>query len=201
MKFIDDKRNLFIIWLCAILLAAASAIIEEAKKSFNGNVEIKVEHTLSGATDNFPDSVEKINTISADVQLKSHPYLMINKFLPSFFAPKQTLNDPVYALLLMSICVLFLIRAKKIKLKNLFSSHFVKGIYWAGLLCFLFGLIEYIRHFLLNKYILQLSHDTYQLPHFYVFGSIILWLGILLSWLYRILKQAEVLQKEQELTI
>jgi hypothetical protein len=201
MKFIDDKRNLFIIWLCAIILAAASAIFEEAKNAINRKVEIQVERTLNNSPSIVSDSVGKTNVISEDVQLKSHPYLIIDKFLPSFLAPKQTLNDPVYGLLLICICILFLIRAKKIYLRNLFSSGFVKGIYWAGLLCFLFGLIEYLRHFFLNKYILQVSHDTYQLPHFYVFGSIILWLGILLSWLYRILKQAEVLQTQQELTI
>jgi hypothetical protein len=96
--------------------------------------------------------------------------------------------------------IIFLVRVRKLNLNKLFSPGVISGLGWAGITCFVFAVLHYLRMYLINNYVIEATQKNYHLEHFSIINAYT-WAGILVTWLYRILQQAEQLQTEQELTV
>lgn len=188
------------------MLAAFSHISDLLTDQMYDPTDIKVEEKDLRLRYTENDSLHPvIRAFSPTVVVKGKPFIKVEgNYLVNFFAPGDSVEDPLFALLFISLAIIFLFRIKKISRIDIdkpFTSQMVIGIKWAGICCLVFALLDYLRLYLINNYIKDVTDNIYHLERFTFFSSTFAWAGLLLSWLYRILRKAEVLQIEQELTV
>ncbi len=205
MSFFKNKKLGLTIWLCSIILLSLMALADNLNNLPLDEVYIKVEEEKISSQFFFEDSVRPtIRTFDESTVIKGHPYLKIKEgnMLLKLFAPGDDIFlDPIYTLLILSICIIFLIRMKTYNVEKPFSSQMVEGLKQAGITCFIFAAADYFRLCLVNKHIQSITQNIYHLEKFTIFSIVAFWIGILLSSLYKIMKKAEVLQQEQDLTV
>jgi hypothetical protein len=200
MKFFENKRNLLLIWFSVFIVLGISCLSDIIDWGFPTEIRVEPKEPKLRFLEN--DSLRPlIMPVNENLEIRGKPYLTVkHNSIIKFLNPDDIFDDPLNAFLLIAVGLIFLLRVKKLNPEKLFSQPAVTGIRWVGICFFMAGIIHYLRLRFINNYVLDVTDGKYHLQDFSFINGY-MWSGILLTWLYRILKQAEQLQTEQELTV
>jgi len=204
-RIFKDKKLELKAWLWFIIIVVMLSFVENISYVSNTrflDTHIRVREKNETSFDSSLHPV--INSFAPTVKIRGYPYLEIRGryILLKLFAPGYPYElNPIYGLLLIAVSVIFLRRMKYYDINKPFSSQMMGGVRQVAFACIIFALADYLRLYLINKYILATTDGLYRLERFGFFDRPGYWAAILIFWLYKILKKAEVLQQEQELTV
>ncbi len=189
--------------LCLIIAIFLGGLSDKIT-SPSGFVEIKVREKKKDFLIDPLKLRPSIDSFDAMTTIVGHPYLEIKfnrRNWIEIFAPDLVFFDSLVALCVISICLVFLLRLKKIDPDKPFSIQVLAAVKWATIIAFIFSGIDYLRLYLLDEYVMEVTNNVYQLPIFSIHSSGLFLLGVCLLLLFRILERAELIQQEQDLTV
>jgi hypothetical protein len=197
-----NKKLQLMAYLGFIILISLGSIVTKLIVS-DGEFLIKVvEKKGHGVA--YPATGYPLKTFNEETRIYGQTYLQVlsnRNSLAIFFEPDFLIEDTVYAMLLISVCTVFLLRVRKMDMDKPFTPQFVEGIFSAAKVCIVFWALDYFRLFMINKYVLRVTDNQFKIEKVFIMSIPAVWFAILLFWLYKILKKAEVIQQEQELTV
>ncbi|MEI2740385.1 MAG: hypothetical protein V9F01_16550 [Chitinophagaceae bacterium] len=199
-----NKSKIALAGSLCLIIAIFLGNLTEKITSPSGYVEIRVRENKRDISLAPVKQRPSIDSFDAKTTIVGHPYLEISfnhRNWIEIFAPDLVFFDPIVALCVISICLVFLLRLKKIDPDKPFSIQVLAAVKWATIITFTFAGIDYLRLYLLDEYVMKVTNNIYRLPIFSIPSSGLFLLGICLLLLFRILQRAELIQQEQELTV
>ncbi len=182
------SSRLFFVFLIVLTLFEAADVLTAEKKQLIFEVTPKEKEPQ---VDPIPQNASIVHAYKLQMDSPGWFY--------SFVLENNIGRSPLHSLTFLIICSCGLLVTLKLDPDDFFSNDVSRPISIAALSLFLFFFIERYTHRSFRSTVLEMTHQQYKLIH--IENSWMLWSGIGLAWLGKMMRRGYQLQKDQDLTI